>query len=469
MPARRPAGQARERVSVVKGGAKRRARVSRLALGLATFSALATMLAAPAAAETLLMRNFTLIDGTGAPAKPQSAMIVTDGRIIWVGAAGDARAPEGAQIVDLSGKYVMPGIIDLHIHLGNLHELTQDQKYYTRDNVEKDLRTYASYGVTTVQIMGTDKDVIFDIRREQRAGRPAMARVYTAGQGLVLKGGYGGVPGVNHPVATPAEAAAEVDAQATKGADFIKLWVDDELHTMPEMAADMSKAIIDAAHRHGLKAYAHVFYLDDAKRLTAQGVDGFVHTVRDQPVDQALIDAMKAMGTVQIASTLSREAAVMAFGQPAPELKDPFFQQSISPTALAMLASPERQKTIAAQPSYPRLPAFLAAAESNTRKMFDAGVVIGFGTDAGPPGRVPGYSEHWELAELVKVGLTPAQAIHAATAQAAELLGTRDLGTITRGRWADLIVLDADPTANILNSRRINAVYIAGRPVPTVK
>lgn len=444
-----------------------RGMLRRLAVATALAGGLA--LAGAAGAETLLLKNFTLIDGTGGAARPGSSMLVTDGRIIWVGAASEASAPADAQTVDLTGKYVMPGIIDLHIHLGNVHDLTQDQKFYSRENVEHDLRTYAAYGVTTVQIMGTDKDLIFDLRREQRAGRPTEARIYTAGQGLVLKGGYGGVPGINHPVATPAEAVAEVDAQAAKGADFIKLWVDDELHTMPEMAADMSKAIIDAAHRHGLKAYAHVFYLADAKRLTAQGVDGFVHTVRDQPVDGALIAAMKAQGTVQIASTLSREAAVMAFGSPAPELKDPFFQQSISPEALALLASPERQKSVAATASFPRLPAFLATAEKNTRALFNGGVKIGFGTDAGPPGRVPGYSEHWELSELVKAGLTPAQAIHAATGGAAELLGARDLGTIERAKWADLIVLDANPLADIANSRKISAVYIAGRPVPTVK
>src|SRR5438034_6747186 len=111
-------------------------------------------------------------------------------------------------MIDRSGKFVMPGIINLHCHLGNVVDLTQDSKNYTRQNVEKDLSTYASYGVTTMLSMGTDQDLIFRIRDEQRAtGRPAMTRVFTAGQGFTVKGGYGGMPGVTYAL----ESAAEVD------------------------------------------------------------------------------------------------------------------------------------------------------------------------------------------------------------------------------------------------------------------
>ena len=214
--------------------------------------------------------------------------------------------------------------MDLHSHLGNTMDLVQDRKFHTRDSVEKDLKTYASYGVTTVLSMGTDQDTIFAVRDEQRrqgvagdsaqkGGRPTMARVYTAGQGLMLRGGYGGLAGVNNAVGTPEEAAAEVNAQIDKGVDIVKLWLDSELETMPPMPPAITQAIIDAAHRRNRRAVAHVFYLDDAKRLVEQGIDGFVHGVRDQPVDQALIDAMKQRGTWQVAATLSREAVMFAY------------------------------------------------------------------------------------------------------------------------------------------------------------
>lgn len=425
--------------------------------------------AAPAAnAQTLLLSGFTLIDGTGAPSKPGMAMLVDNGRIKWVGPEAQAPHPDGVQPVDLKGKYVIPGLIDLHVHLGTVKDLTQKAEFFTRDNVEQNLRTYAAYGVTTVQSMGTDGDAIFPLRDEQRAGRPDMARVYTAGQGLVFKGGYGGVPGINHPVSTPAEAKAEVDAQVAKNVDFIKLWVDDELHSMPKMPAEISKAIIDEAHAKGKRALAHVFYLEDAKRLVDQGIDGFVHSVRDKPIDSALIAAMKAHGTWQVAPTLSREAAVHAFGAPNPITKDPFFRQSTTPEAISLLESPEREKTVSSNPNYKFLPEFDERAKANFAIEAKDGIPYGFGTDAGPPGRVPGYSEHWELWQMVSAGLTPLQAITAATGNAARWLKS-DTGTLEAGKWADLVVLDADPLQDIHNSRTISAVYVAGNKVPSVK
>jgi imidazolonepropionase-like amidohydrolase len=418
-----------------------------------------------------VLTNFTLIDGTGAAAAPGSALVIGgDGKVAWVGPAAEVQAPEGAETVDLSGKYVMPGLIDLHVHVGNVIDLKQDYQNFTRENVEKDLKTYASYGVTTVLSMGTENDAIYPLRAEQRAGKPTMARVYTAGQGIVFKGGYGGVPGLNQPVATPEEAIAAVDAQAAKGVDVIKFWLDDELNTMPPMPAEISKAIIDTAHKHQLKVLAHIFYLKDAKRLVDQGVDGLVHSVRDQPVDQALIDAMKAKGTWQLAETLSREASMFAYGVPPSEiLNDPFFVAGVSPAALAELRSPERQKTVAAGPHFHDYPKFFEMAKANTKRLKDGGVKYGFGTDSGPPGRFAGYFSHWELALMVDSGFTPAEAIQSATSTAAQFLNMTDLGSIAAGKQADLLVLDADPLADIKNTRKINSVYVAGQSVPTVK
>ena len=362
----------------------------------------------------------------------------------------------------------MPGLIDLHVHLAVSDGLTTAPANLTRANMERDLRNYAAYGVTTVQVMGTDTDDVFAIRNAQRAsGRPDAARVYTSGQGIVFRGGYGGVPTINRPVATPAEAEAEVDRQARNGADFIKFWVDDELQTMPPMPPEISAAVIRAAHRNGLRAIAHIFYLADAKRLVEQGVDGFAHGVRDQPVDQALVDAMRRRGTWQVAETLSREASMFAYGAPAPFLSDPFFTRAVRPEVLAQLRDPARQRRLAANPHFGEFPGFLEQAEANLRRLAEGGVNIGFGTDSGPVSRFGGYFAHWELELLVRSGFTPAQALRMATGDAARFLRARDLGTLERGKWADLVVLDRDPLADIRNSRTIHAVYVAGRPVPT--
>ena len=439
--------------------------LSTLACGFAALL-LSSCVAQADKSPVTVLRNFTLIDGTGNGAKPESAMIIDDGRIAWVGPVADLKAPANAETVDLTGRYVMPGLIDLHVHLANVVDLTQDTANFTRENLDRDLGVYASYGVTSVLSMGTDKDLIFDLRREQQEGRPSVSRVYTAGQGIVLKNGYGGVPNLNNQVATPAEAVAEVDRQAAKGVDFIKIWVDDELGTMPRMPPEISQAVIDAAHRHSLRALAHIFYLEDARLLVNQGIDGLVHSVRDKPVDQALIDAMKARGTWQLAETLSREASMFAYGERAPFLDDPFFNRSVSPAALALLASPERQAAVAAGPHFHDYPQFFETAKANLARLAQGGVNYGFGTDSGPPGRFSGYFSHWELALMVDAGFTPEQAITTATSRAAEFLGATDIGVLEASRWADLIVLDANPLENILNTRTIRTVYIAGRAVP---
>jgi imidazolonepropionase-like amidohydrolase len=416
-------------------------------------------------AEVKVLKGFTLIDGSGRPPLANAAMVIDAGRIVWVGPVAQLKVPAGVETIDLAGKYVMPGIINLHGHLGNTIGLTQDAKFFTRENVEKNLDTYASYGVTAMLSMGTDQDLIFEIRDRQRAGRPSTTRVFTAGQGFIFKGGYGGIAGVNQGVSSVAEVEPAVAVQARKKVDMIKLWMDDELGRLPKMPYPISKAIIDAAHRHHLRAAAHIFYLQDAKQLTEYGVDGLAHSVRDKPIDQALIESMKKHGTWQLAATLSREASMFIYASPAPFLSDPFFARGVSPAVLQTLGSPAYQRAISSGAHFKEYPAFLETAKRNLKTLVDAGVKYGFGTDSGPPGRFPGYFEHWEMELMVEAGLTPAEVLTAATRNAAEFLGANDLGTLERSKWADLIVLDRNPLDDIRNTRTIDAVYIAGNRV----
>lgn len=432
---------------------------------VATLLGLAALSMAQAASTVLT--NFTLIDGTGKVPAPASALIFDEGRISWVGPAAQLQVPPGATLVDLTGKFVIPGLIDNHVHLGLVHDLTQDINFYTRELVEQQLHVYAAYGVTAVQVLGTDKDAIFDIRADQRKAQTDMARVYTSGQGLVFKGSYGGVAGLNRPVANAAEARQAVDEQVAKGVDFIKLWVDDEFGDLPSrMPADISKAIIEQAHEHRLRAIAHIFYLENAKTLVSQGVDGFAHSVRDLPVDQSLLDEMKRRGTVQLAATLSREASFTY--TKLPFLDDPFFNRSITPNAIATLASAERQQKLAAGKHFSQYAGVLDTALKNTRREIEAGVIYGVGSDSGPSGRFGGHFLHWELQLMVQAGLTPLQALTAATGTNAKLIGAKELGTIEARKAADLVVLNADPVADIRNTRTIHAVYLSGKSVPTI-
>ena len=421
----------------------------------------------PARAEIKALKNFTLIDGSGGPAIGGAAMLIDNGRISWIGSAARIQAPNGAEVVDLTGKFIMPGIINLHGHVGSTIDLAQNAKFFTRENIEKTLRTYASYGVTTVLSLGTDQDLIFQIRDQQRAGRPTYARVYSAGQGFTLKGGVGGMPGVSHDL-TPSDAAEipkDIDQLAAKNADIVKVWVDDGLGRRPKIPFELTKAIIDNAHRAGLRVAAHIFYLADAQQLVEGGVDALAHSVRDQPVDQESIDSMKAHGVWQEAATLTREASMVVYAKPPAFLTDPFFTRSVSPAVLATLNDPDYQNKIAADPDFGKYSSFLGMAQKNLKRLADAGISYGMGTDSGVPGRFPGFFEQWEMELMVDAGLTPSQVIVAATKSGAEFLRAKNLGTLEVGKWADLIVLGANPAANIRNTRTIEAVYIAGNRV----
>jgi len=447
-----------------------------LKFGTAAFALLA--LSAPAIAETTVLNNVTVIDGTGAAPLANAAIVMTDGKISYVGPAAGMKAPKDAKIEDMAGKFVMPGIIDSHVHIGLMHDVTQDEKYFTPENVNADLKQYAAYGVTSVQVLGTDKDFVLDLRNQQRKSRPTMSRVFSAGQGAVIKGGYGGLLGVTQPISTPEEGRKLVDEQAAKGVDFIKLWMDDERKTIPvKMPYSVSAAIIDEAHKKHLRAVAHVFYLDDAKELLRQGIDGFGHMVRDQPVDKEFLDLMKAKGAWQVSPTLSREMAYSLAIMP--WLQDPFFTRGVTPGTLDALRSPAREKAVVLGPTrFPGLPyekkvfwdmdRTLFQALENYQAMIAAGVKTGMGTDSGPNGRFPGFNAHEEMQMEVMAGRSPMDAIKSATFDNAQWLQDKNIGSIQKGKWADLLVLERNPLDDIRNTQTIAAVFIAGNSVPTL-
>ena len=425
------------------------------------------LLASPALAKTEALTHFTLIDGTGRAPVRDSALIITNGKIAWVGPASRLKVAKGVKILNLTGKFVMPGLIDNHVHLGLVDGIAQDLKYYSRESVEKQLHLYAAYGVTSVQVLGTDKDEIHAIVRDIRADPKGRARVWTAGRGVVFQGSYGGVPGLPAQVATPAEAKAMVDREAAKGADFIKLWVDDEFGSLPDrMPPAISTAVIAEAHKDGKKAVAHIFYYANAAELTREGVNGFAHSVRDRPVDAKLIAAMKAKGVWQMAATLSREASFTY--DLLPFVDDPFFSRGVTPEVVAALKDPERRKRLASGPNFPKYPGVLATAMANFAREAKAGIPYGMGTDSGPTARFPGYFAHWELELMVKAGVTPLQALTAATGRNAQFMRAVNVGTIQPSKAADLLVLDKDPTRDIRNTRSIDRVMIAGENVPTI-
>src|SRR6185437_4402254 len=211
----------------------------------------------------------------------------------------------------------------------------------------------------------------------------------------------------------------------------------------------------------------HVYYLEDAKHLADFGIDGLAHIVRDKPVDQELINSMKSHNTWQIASTLTREVSLFVYAKPPAFLSDPFFMRGLGPDVVKTLTSAAYQEKTASDPNFERYQKDLATGKKNLKALADGGVRYGMGTDSGVPGRFPGTFDHLELQEMVAAGLTPMQVIVAATKSGAEFLKAPDLGTLRKGKWADLIVLAKNPLDDIRNTETIQSVYIAGNIVYT--
>jgi imidazolonepropionase-like amidohydrolase len=240
------------------------------------------------------------------------------------------------------------------------------------------------------------------------------------------------------------------------------MWVDDHLGRYPALSPEIYAAVIDQAHKHKLKAAAHMFYLRDAKRLLDAGIDALAHSVRDAEVDADLIAKLKKNNATAIA-TLTREQSTFVYATPPAWLDDPFFTRAVSPEIIKTIKSDAYRNKVAGDPDFEKNKQFFQQASRNLKKLFDAGIRIGFGTDTGPPARFQGFFEHWEMELMVQAGLTPMQVIQTASKNAAEYLGvSKDYGTLEKGKAADLIVLDQNPLTDIRNTRTIQAVYIGG-------
>src|SRR5690348_5358000 len=422
----------------------------------------------PAATKAVVLKGARLIDGTGRPPIENSVLVIEGKQIVAVGKTGAVSVPKDAAVQDVSGKTIMPALINLHGHLGLSNNGADSAAgHYTEENVAKQLNKYLSYGVATVASFGQDEDLIFSIRADQRAGKIGGARLFAAGRGFLEPGKANPTDHRYRPQTTD-EARVDIRELAANHPDYVKMWVDDGLGRGTKMKPEIYRAIIDEAHKNHVRVFAHEFYLADAKSLLAAGVDGFAHSIRDQPVDNELITTMKAR-RVFLIPTLVRDEVLFAYADNLKWIDDPFFQAGLDPGALAFIRNPQFVEKIRQDPDIAKYRAGLEMAKKNLKTLYDAGVKIAFGTDSGIPTRFPGYNEHRELQLMVEAGLTPMQAIVAATNTNAEILGgAKQFGTLQAGRAADFMVLDANPLDDIHNTEKLSAVWQAGKPVPSV-
>jgi imidazolonepropionase-like amidohydrolase len=425
--------------------------------------------AAQAPTRDIALKGALLIDGTGRPAIENSVVLIRADKIVAAGKAGSVRIPKDAEVRDLTGKTIMPALINLHGHIGlTVNGADSAGGKYTEENIRWQLLKYQSYGVETVASFGQDAELIFSLRDAQQAGNLPGARLFTAGRGFAESNSHPNPADPRYHPNTPEEARAKVVEVASHHPDYVKMWVDDNLGRSPKMKPEIYQAIIDEAHRQHLRVFAHEFYLADAKALIAAGVDGLAHSVRDQPVDDELIKTMKTSGIFLI-PTLVRDEVMFVYVTGAKWLDDPFFQAGVDPAVLALLRSPDFVEKIRRDPDLAKYQAGLEMGKKNLKTLSDAGVKITFGTDSGVPTRFSGFFEHRELQLMVEAGLTPMQAIVAATGTNASILrGEKVFGTLQPGRQADLLVLDANPLQDIHNTEKLSAVWQAGKIVPSL-
>jgi imidazolonepropionase-like amidohydrolase len=453
-----------------------------------------------AAAQTgqpVVYEGARLITGDGISVIENGAFVVRDGAIEQIGARNAVKAPSGARHVDLSGKTVMPLLIDVHGHIGYMKDATTDKSNYSRENVLDHLHRYMYYGVGAMQSLGTDReDVELKIRNEQRAGTlkdPSLALMFTADRGLVaptpgqVNGGAAFATDVLHEVSSVEDAREFVRAEAAKKPDLIKFWVDDRNHTKVKLTPALYGPSIDQAHKLGFRAVAHVYYLDDAKELVRSGINGFAHLVRDMPEDDELVKLIKEHN-VFACTTMSVQR-----NDTANWIDDPALAETVRPGVIAQVKAGLAGRGAGRVAGAPTagggqgqreggpppgagargqrgggngLGAY-ADLEGSLRKLNAAGAHIVMCGDDGFATQFPGFTEHRELKGMVDAGLTPLQAIHIATQNGAETLALeykpmKDRGTLARGKRADFIVLDANPLDDIVNTRKISAVYHDG-------
>jgi len=436
---------------------------------------------------TTILANARLIDGTGAP--PQDAMTLTlrDGLIVHIAAAdlppSSSSSFDDTRVIDCTGKTIIPGLIDAHAHLGILLDnATSSAEAYTRENVSEALEQFARYGVTTIMSLGLNRDLVYTLRSEEEAAAAAGtitgATLFTAGRGIGVPGGAPPLlvaPDQVYRPATPADARADVDELARNHADVVKIWVDNLHGKVPGMNPAIYAAIIDEAHKRNLHVAAHVYAFSDARQLVADGVDILAHSIRDNAINSVknrpFIAALKQHNTWYIPTFTVDEAFFIYARKPSLTTSN-FFKEAAGPNLLAKLTAHGYAAKIAADAQTAQHEKDLATARKNFALLFRAGVHVAFGTDSGAsPGRIPGFSEHRELEDLVAAGLTPLQAITLATGRTAALLQTLNhradnLGTLTPGHTADLILLSADPSVDIRNTRRIVTVFHNGLALP---
>jgi len=430
--------------------------------------------APPAARPRTALVGATVFDGTGSDPIADAVVLLEKDRIAKVGPKAEIEIPADAFVVDVGGKWIVPGLVDSHIHFfqsGGAYtrpdildlravRAYEDERQAIKDDLPDLLRRTLRSGITAVVDMGGP---LWNFEAREQAQKTVYApRVAVAGP-LISTVSRPQLEAGDPPIirAESPDAARElVREQLEKKPDLIKVW----FIVMPDQKMDatvkMLRAVVDESHRAGVRVAVHATEVESARAAVTAGAEILVHSIHDAVVDDALVAQMKERGTILVPTLAVMEGYAEVLGNSA-DLTE-FERRFGDPAVIASFdevpaAPPQAEERIT------RLRERTPIMVENLKKLFAAGVHIAAGTDAGNIGTLHGVSFHHELDHMVKAGLTPRDVLLSATRDAARVFAKEpESGTLEEGKLADLLVLDADPLADISALQRIHRIVKGG-------
>lgn len=425
---------------------------------------LALLLPAAAAQADLLIENVTLIDGTGRAPVAGVNVLVEGERITQVSRA-TVNAPSGATRIDGAGKYLIPGLMDVHVHLRGAVKIGKDGLIETTPDASEGEQALAGYlysGVTTIYDAGNRPDYIFSLRERERSGAIPAPRIFATGGIVTYPGSHGSGPGSTDVDDWP-EAIPALEAHLARQPDMIKLTLEERgwgaRPLIPLLPLDLMQHVIEFVNERGYRTTAHTSSELRAREAIFAGVDTLAHPVIQGPITDAFALLMGAK-KIPMTTTLTIGENYSRLAENPEYLDQPLYRAVLNADEIEKLKT-ETAAQYREQSWTWWMKIMSPIAQENLRKIHAAGGVLALGTD-----QTSGPATHRELELLVAAGIAPVEVLRIATLNAAVFLGRADdMGSVAEGKLADLVLLDADPTANIDNAKQINTVIKGGKVI----